>query len=98
MCHVPMCYGVSKRTANVYVAALTQHKRLRENSWKLPPMSYLHAFQPPPPQPSTPTDAHTLEFDQFWETTSDLNEDDFEYMREESTRWWGSAPSSVPTR
>ena len=34
-------------------------------------------------------DAIALEFEQTWETTSDLNDDDLEVIREEVSNWWG---------
>lgn len=110
VCRAPTSYAASRRTANAYVYFLTQHKRLRENSWKLPPMSYLHAFDPPRSRsqgnvdvptatlaPSAPVDAVALEFDQHWETTSDLNEDDLDYMREETVHWWGNGAETSST-
>ena len=94
---------VEEDRERVRILSDAQHKRLRENSWKLPPMSYLHAFDPPRSHsqgevdvptatlaPSAPVDAVALEFDQHWETTSDLNEDDLDYMREETVHWWGN--------
>jgi hypothetical protein len=31
-----------------------------------------------------------VEFDELWETVSDLNEDDLETMQEDDAQWWGS--------
>ena len=79
-----------------------RHKILREGSWKLPPMSYAHIPSPARQQPSdeavasatdAPADAVAIEFDQAWECTSDLNEDDLEDIREDNASWWGSAGS-----
>lgn len=58
-------------------------------------MSYLHALDDPPSNASSggdaePLDAVTLEFEQHWDNTSDLNEDDLDYMREQSAHWWGN--------
>ncbi|PKI83268.1 hypothetical protein MVES_002837 [Malassezia vespertilionis] len=74
-----------------------RHKRLRENSWKLPPMTFLHALKMHQGEESVT--AMQLEFDQDWETTSDMNEDDLDYFREETMRWWGtgSGPVKNPT-
>lgn len=33
-----------------------------------------------------------MEFDRMWETTSDLNEDDFEIMLEECKKQWADYP------
>ncbi|KAI5811257.1 CTD kinase subunit gamma CTK3-domain-containing protein [Peziza echinospora] len=46
-----------------------RHKRLRENIWAVPVVTH---------------DSTHPEFDQFWETCSDLCEDDYEIMREEN--------------
>ena len=77
-----------------------RHKQLREESWKLPPMTYMRdlALENPIPAgivlgPRQDTykipDAIALEFEQTWETTSDLNDDDLEVIREEVSNWWG---------
>lgn len=77
-----------------------RHKQLREESWKLPPMTYMRdlALENPVPAGIEPgpghdtyktPDAVALEFEQTWETTSDLNDDDLEAMREEVSIWWG---------
>ncbi|WFD36782.1 glycerol kinase, partial [Malassezia cuniculi] len=78
-----------------------RHKQLREESWKLPPMTYMADLVSENPVPAgirseagkdtycTP-DAVTLEFEQTWETTSDLNDDDVEVIREETALWWGA--------
>lgn len=39
-------------------------------------------LMPPPPPPAAPVAPLDVEFDQMWETTSDLGEDDTEVMRE----------------
>lgn len=59
-------------------------------------MSYLHALDPPKTEGQMgthppPVDVVSLEFEQHWDTTSDLNEDDLDYMREETLHWWGNA-------
>lgn len=74
-----------------------QHKHLRENSWKLPPMSYLHALSPmhgstslaPGEEQQDAADAISIEFEQQWENTSDLNEDDMRQNSEDYSLWWG---------
>ncbi|KAL7267553.1 hypothetical protein RUND412_009855 [Rhizina undulata] len=52
-----------------------RHKRLRENIWATP-------FSEAP--------AHNPEFEKMWEETSELNDDDFEIMREENAILAGS--------
>lgn len=37
-------------------------------------------------------DPINMEFDRMWETTSDLNEDDFEIMLEECKKQWADYP------
>lgn len=34
-------------------------------------------------------DAQDIEFEDMWESVSDLNEDDFERLRDDDQRWWG---------
>lgn len=78
-----------------------RHKQLREESWKLPPMTYMRDLAPENPVPASietttgqntqnAPDAITLEFEQTWETTSDLNDDDMDVIREEISHWWGA--------
>lgn len=78
-----------------------RHKQLREESWKLPPMTYMRDLAPENPVPASiesttkqntqnVPDAITLEFEQTWETTSDLNDDDTHVIREEISHWWGA--------
>ncbi|WFC98110.1 hypothetical protein MYAM1_000833 [Malassezia yamatoensis] len=72
-----------------------RHKRLRENGWVLPAMSFLYALEGSNTQIGSlinndSIDVPILDFEQQWETTSDLNEDDHDYMREENSRWWGT--------
>ncbi|KOS13134.1 hypothetical protein Malapachy_1534 [Malassezia pachydermatis] len=78
-----------------------RHKRLRENSWKLPPMTFLHALTPQSTssmdtksQIPSPLNAIAIEFDHEWDTVSDLNEDDLEHIREEVAHWWGKTKAS----
>lgn len=86
----------SKKTAKEYVrvyANMSQHKHLRENSWKLPQMSYLHALDSKDTNPVQSTmGVISLEFEQQWETTSDINEDDWRKNEEDMTHWWGRPP------
>lgn len=34
----------------------------------------------------------SLEFEQQWESTSDINEDDWRKNEEDMTHWWGRPP------
>ncbi|WFD29755.1 hypothetical protein MSPP1_000767 [Malassezia sp. CBS 17886] len=72
-----------------------RHKRLRENSWKLPPMSYVHALDNT--RPNERLEPMAIEFDELWDNTSDVNEDDLENIREESAYWWGTPAPSIPS-
>lgn len=58
-------------------------------------MSYLQALDLPNDRTNLDSETHSvdavsLEFEQLWDTTSDLNEDDLDYMREESAHGWGT--------
>ena len=83
----------------------SQHKHLRENSWKLPPMSYLHALSPmhgltslaPGEEQQDAADAISIEFEQQWENTSDLNEDDMRQNSEDYSLWWAAPPHAIRT-
>lgn len=37
-------------------------------------------------------DALEIEFDDLWESVSDLNEDDYDKMQDVDRKWWGSVP------
>lgn len=56
-----------KRWGNIH-ANFSQHKRRRENAWNIIWKD---------------ENGNYPEFDHLWETTSDLNSDDIEWMREE---------------
>lgn len=36
----------------------------------------------------------SLEFEQLWESTSDINEDDWRKNEEDMSHWWGHLPRS----
>ena len=62
-------------------------------------MSYLHALTATSEKPNethTP-DAVELEFRQLWDTTSDMNDDDVDDIREELEHWWGWRAIAVET-
>lgn len=62
-------------TCGTHRVDFEQHKRLRENIWQIP------AHQAGVEDP---------EFDKAWDETSDMNEDDYEIMREENEILRGS--------
>ncbi|PWN38262.1 uncharacterized protein FA14DRAFT_159909 [Meira miltonrushii] len=41
---------------------------------------------------TTKPDALNIEFDDMWESVSDLNEDDYDKMQDIDRKWWGSVP------
>lgn len=43
-------------------------------------------------EPDSAPDAVSLEFNETWESTSDLNEDDLEAIREDNARGWSAPP------
>lgn len=44
------------------------------------------------PSSTSKPDALTIEFDDMWESVSDLNEDDYDKMQDVDRKWWGSEP------
>lgn len=75
-----------------------RHKRLRERAWILPAKTFAESLpskvvkgnitQAKSTEPPA-IDSFDVEFDAAWETTSDLNEDDIEGIRQDDTLWWG---------
>ncbi|WFD18411.1 hypothetical protein MCAP1_000613 [Malassezia caprae] len=67
--------------------------------WKLPPMSYLLSLNASPENVDT-NNAISLEFEQHWESVSEINEDDLNDIKEDMAHWWGDnaldMASSVP--
>ncbi len=56
-------------------------------------MSYLYALDSKDTNPVQSTmGVISLEFEQQWETTSDINEDDWRKNEEDMTHWWGRPP------
>lgn len=41
-------------------------------------------------EPANTNNAISLEFEQHWECTSDINEDDMDCIKEDMAHWWGS--------
>ncbi|CAO1620084.1 unnamed protein product [Parajaminaea phylloscopi] len=67
------------------------HKKPRLSA-ATPSSSGMDSAQDAPQSAPTPSmeEVDDIQFQELWETTSDLNEDDLEAWREEEERWWGS--------
>ena len=58
-------------------------------------MSYLHALDSIDSNSVQSTmGVISLEFEQLWESTSDINEDDWRKNEEDMSHWWGHLPRS----